>query len=65
MPKAREKLICEYCGGQYKGGIGLASHQRLAKKCQASKHEAEQSKSSPYISAEILSSTNITLRKRK
>ena len=65
MPKTREKLICEYCGGQYKGGNGLASHQRLAKKCQASKHEAELSQSSPYISAEILSSTNITQRKRK
>ena len=64
ITKAREKLTCEYCGGQYKGGIGLASHQRLAKKCLASKQDAELSKSSPYISTEILTSSNITQRKR-
>ena len=65
VTKAKEKLLCQFCGGYYYGGNGLAAHQRLAKKCLASKSEADTLHTTPYVSSEILLCNNITQRKVK
>ena len=70
IAKAKEKLLCQFCGGYYYGGNGLAAHQRLAKKCLAkkclaSKLESDTLHAIPHVSSEILLSKNITQRKVK